>query len=101
MFPRQRRPRPPLVLNEAERSVLLLVLNSERFADLAPAAVFAIFLDEGRYHGSVRTMYRFWAAKGLPGEHRKQQAHSANTFDILRGSSVKPSHAPAASELCD
>jgi putative transposase len=74
MFPRQRRPRPPLVLNEAERSVLLLVLNSERFADLAPAAVFAIFLDEGRYHGSVRTMYRFWAAKGLPGEHRKQQA---------------------------
>ena len=37
--PRQRHPRPPLVLNEAERSVLLLVLNSERFVDLAPAAV--------------------------------------------------------------
>ena len=39
MFPRKRRPRPPLALSEAERSVLLLILNSERFADLAPAAV--------------------------------------------------------------
>jgi hypothetical protein len=64
-------------LSEAERSVLLLVLNSERFADLAPAAVFAILLDEGRYHGSVRTMYRLLAAAGLTGERRKQRAHTA------------------------
>lgn len=77
MFPRPRRPRPPLALSEAERSVLLLVLNSERFADLAPAAVFAILLDEGRYHGSVRTMYRLLAAEGLSGERRKQRAHTA------------------------
>ena len=77
MFPRQRRPRPPLALSETERSVLLLVLNSERFADLAPAAVFAILLDEGRYHGSVRTMYRLLAAAGLSGERRKQRAHTA------------------------
>ena len=67
MFPCRRRPRPPLALSEAERSVLLLVLNSERFADLAPAAVFAILLDEGRYNGSVRTMYRLLAAEGLSG----------------------------------
>jgi putative transposase len=77
MFPRKRRPRPPLALSEAERSVLLLILNSERFADLAPAAVFAILLDEGRYHGSVRTMYRLLAAEGLSGERRKQRAHAA------------------------
>jgi hypothetical protein len=37
MFPRQRRPRPPLTLSLTERSLLLLVVNSERFADLAPA----------------------------------------------------------------
>jgi putative transposase len=76
MFPHRRRPRPPLALSEAERSVLLLVLNSERFADLAPAAVFAILLDEGRYHGSVSTMYRLLAAEGQTGERRKQRTHT-------------------------
>jgi putative transposase len=76
VFPRQRRPRPPLALSEAERSVLLLVLNSERFADLAPAAVFAILLDEGSYHGSVRTMYRLLARENQTGERRKQRAHT-------------------------
>jgi len=63
-FPRKRRARPPLAFSEDERSVLLLILNSERFADLAPAAVFAILLDEGRYHGSIRTMYRLLAEQG-------------------------------------
>ena len=69
MFPRKRRPRPPLALSEARSVLLLLVLNSERFADLAPAAVFAILLDEGRYHGSVRTMYRLlaWTARAASG----------------------------------
>ena len=65
---------PPLALSEV-CSVLLLILNSERFADLAPAAVFAILLDEGRYHGSARTMYRFLAAENQSGERRKQRAH--------------------------
>jgi putative transposase len=77
IFPRRGRPSPPLALSEAERSVLLLVLNSERFADLAPAAVFAILLDEGRYHGSVRTMYRLLAAENQSGERRNQRAHTA------------------------
>lgn len=76
---RQRRPRPPLALSGAERSTLWLVLNSERFAALAPAAVYAILLDEGRYHGSVHTMYRLLAAQGLSGERRKQRAHTAYT----------------------
>ena len=58
-------------------SVLLLILNSERFADLAPAAVFAILLDEGHYHGSVRTMYRLLAAENQSGERRQQRAHTA------------------------
>ena len=34
-LPRKRRPRPPLAFSVAERSALLLLLNSERFADLA------------------------------------------------------------------
>jgi hypothetical protein len=35
-FPRKRRARPPLAFSEEERAVLLLILNSQRFADLAP-----------------------------------------------------------------
>jgi putative transposase len=76
-FPRKRRARPPLAFSEDERTVLLLILNSERFADLAPAAVFAILLDEGRYHGSIRTMYRLLALEGQTGERRKQRVHTA------------------------
>jgi hypothetical protein len=76
MLPRPRRQRPPLAFSDAERIALLLILNSERFADLPPTAVFAILLDEGRYHGSIRTMYRLLAAQGLSGERRKQRVHT-------------------------
>jgi hypothetical protein len=48
---------------EGLMAAFALVLNSERFADLAPAAVFAILLDEGRYHGSVRTMCRLLGSR--------------------------------------
>jgi hypothetical protein len=57
------RPRPPLALCSAEQDLLLGLLNSERFADVAPATVFATLLDEGCYHGSIRTMYRLLAAQ--------------------------------------
>jgi putative transposase len=69
------RPRPPLALSAAEQDVLLDLLNSERFADVAPAAVFATLLDEGRYHGSIRTMYRLLAARNQTGERRRQRVH--------------------------
>jgi len=55
--------------------VLLGVLDSERFADVAPATVFATLLDEGRYHGSIRTMYRLLAAQNQTGERRRQRIH--------------------------
>jgi putative transposase len=85
-FPRKRRARPPLAFSEEERTVLLLILNSERFADLAPAVVFAILLDEGRYHGSMRTMYRLLALEGQTGERRKQRVHTAYAQpDLLAG----------------
>ena len=66
------RARPPLAFSSAEQDVLLGLLNSERFADVAPAAVFAILLDEGRYHGSIRTMHRLLAARNQTGERRRQ-----------------------------
>jgi len=69
------RPRPPLALSSAEQDLLLGVLDSERFADVAPATVFATLLDEGRYHGSIRTMYRLLAAQNQTGERRNQRKH--------------------------
>ena len=53
---RESRARPPLALDALENALLLGTLNSERFADTAPAAVHATLLDEGRSLGSVRTM---------------------------------------------
>jgi putative transposase len=41
------RPRPPLAFSIAEQQYLLGVLDSERFADTAPATIYATLLDEG------------------------------------------------------
>jgi putative transposase len=74
---RAARPRPPLALDALENQALLDTLNSERFVDTAPAAVHATLLDEGRYLGSVRTMYRLLAINGGCRERRNQLVHPA------------------------
>ena len=76
---RAARPRPPLALDAPQRQMLLQTLNSDRFADTAPAAVHATLLDEGRYLGSVRTMYRLLASHGGARERRNQLIHPAYT----------------------
>ncbi len=63
---RHRRPRPKpaprtkpeRALSVVERQVVLETLNSEPFADLAPAQVYNQLLDAGQYLCSPRTMYR-------------------------------------------
>ncbi len=72
---RPARPRPPLAFDAQENQALLQVLNSERFADTAPAALHATLLDEGRYLGSVRTMYRLLTANSACRERRNQLTH--------------------------
>lgn len=67
--------RSPLALSTVERERLLALLNSERFADMAPAAIYATLLDEGCYVASVRTMYRLLAAEGQALERRHQRVH--------------------------
>lgn len=74
---RAARARPPLALDAKEKTLLLDTLNSERFSDTAPAAVHATLLDEGRYLGSVRTMYRLLRAQGGSRERRRQLTHPA------------------------
>jgi len=73
------RPQPPLALTSAEQDALLRVLNSERFADMAPASIHATLFDEGRYLGSVRTMYRLLASCDAVRERRNQLTHPVYT----------------------
>jgi putative transposase len=54
---------------------LLNLLNSDRFADRAVPQVFAALLDEGRYHGSISTMYRLLRQCGPVRERRNQLRH--------------------------
>jgi putative transposase len=68
-----------MALDALENQALLDTLNSERFVDTAPAAVHATLLDEGRYLGSVRTMYRLLARTGGSRERRNQLVHPAYT----------------------
>jgi putative transposase len=53
------------------------VLHEPRFVDLAPAEIYAILLDEGRYLCSIRTMYRLLAANAEVRERRNQARHPA------------------------
>ena len=68
---------PTLALSEAEQTLVLQALCSERFADTAPAAVHATLLDDGSCLGSVRTMYRLLAANASSAERRRQRSHPA------------------------
>ena len=81
---RRRRPRPALprprptparALSHTEREAVCDVLHSPRFADRAPAEVYATLLDEDVYHCSPRTMYRILAACQEVRERRAQLRH--------------------------
>ena len=66
-------------MDAQEQQALLAALNSERFADTAPAAVQATLLGAGMYLGSVRTMDRLLAASGGNRERRNPLTHPAYT----------------------
>jgi putative transposase len=65
-----------------ERRAVLDVLHSPRFADQAPAEVYASLLDEGVYHCSIRTMYRVLAANQEVRERRNNAAMRRPTTAI-------------------
>src|ERR1019366_2730848 len=54
---RRVRARPPLAFSIAEQDLLLGLLGSARFVDMAPAALFATLLDEGQHYGSIHPVY--------------------------------------------
>jgi len=65
----------PRRLSDDEREIVLAILHEPRFADLAPAEVYATLLDEGRYLCSERTMYRVLAENSEVRERRNQLRH--------------------------
>jgi putative transposase len=67
----------PRALTPAERTAILDILHDGRFADLAPAEVWAILLDEGAYLGSQPAFYRLLRAAGETRERRRQATHPA------------------------
>ncbi len=81
--PKAPRPAPASALTPAERAAVLALMNKPGYADLAPAQIWARELDEGRYHCSVRTMYRILAEAGQNGERRRQATHPPKTVPEL------------------
>ena len=69
------RNKPARALNEAERSEVQMLLNSDRFCDASPRQVYATLLDEGRYVCHWRTMYRILGEHGEVRERRNQLRH--------------------------
>ena len=68
-----RRPSPPLALTSQERQTVVDILHSERFQDKAPHQAYAVLLDEGQYHCSIRTMYRILASVHGDVKERRRQ----------------------------
>lgn len=71
------RPKPARALSPSEHQAILDVLRSPRFADQAPAEIYASLLDEGIFLCSIRTMYRVLAAQGEVRERRRVLRHRA------------------------
>lgn len=69
------RPTPARALNSDERAIVLATLDSERFADKAPAQVYAALLDDGIHLCSTRTMYRVLHDHAQVRERRAQRRH--------------------------
>lgn len=69
------RPRPARALSDEEKNGVAQVLHEPRFVDRAPAEVFAMLLDEGRYLCSERTMYRILSERKEVRERRDQLRH--------------------------
>src|SRR5882724_5696696 len=72
---RRPRPSPRRSLCVLERQAVVDLLRAPRFADQAPAEIYASLLDEGTYHCSIRTMYRILAASQEVRERRDQLRH--------------------------
>lgn len=66
---------PENALSKQERQGILDLLHSDQFVDKTPYEVYYELLDQGEYHGSIRTMYRVLAEQGESRDRRIQRNH--------------------------
>jgi putative transposase len=71
----RQRPRPTRALSDPQQQTVLDLLHAPRFADQAPAEIYASLLDKGIYHCSIRTIYRILGQHGEVRERREQLRH--------------------------
>ena len=72
------RPSPPLALTCEEEQTVRDIMNSQRFEDSSPYEVYASLLDDGKYHCSIRTLYRILERRyGEVRKRRNQLVHPA------------------------
>ncbi len=69
------RPAPPRTLTPLQEQAVLDLLHEPRFADQAPAEIYATLLDEGVYLCSIRTFYRILNRHSEVRERRAQLRH--------------------------
>jgi putative transposase len=74
---RARRPS-SLALTVVERQALLDAVHDPRFIDRSVPHIYAALLDEGRYFGSMSTMYRVLRDAGEVGDRRDQATRPAH-----------------------
>lgn len=74
---RQRR-KQKRALTEFECQALLHAVHEPRFIDRSAPAIYSILLDEGRYYGSLSTIYRVMRRVGEVGERRDQATRPAH-----------------------
>nr|WP_163670441.1 IS3 family transposase [Mycolicibacterium alvei] len=70
-------------LTDLQRCLVLEVLTSDRFVDLAPLQIYAQLLDEGLYLCSVSTMYRVLRENRQVKERRRLARHPAKACPEL------------------
>ncbi|GAB3275864.1 integrase catalytic domain-containing protein [Kineosporia babensis] len=74
--PAPARPAPANALSQDERQAIREALTSDDLVDLAPAAAFAVLLEQGRYLGSVSTFYWVLRCDDQVRERRRQARHA-------------------------
>lgn len=73
----------PRRLSDAEEQVVLDIVNSERFRDMAPAEIVATLLDEGIYYCCERTIYRLLEKHGQNTQRRQSHPRSLPRPELL------------------
>lgn len=75
--------RSPRRLTDTEERLILDILNSERFRDMAPGEIYTTLLDEGVYLCSERTMYRILSRYGQNVIRRQSAPHLYTRPELL------------------